>query len=191
MSAVILDGMDDSVKMIAANVRRLRATRGLSAAGLARASGVARATLAELEAGRGNPTVETLYGLASVLGVPLADLLVEAEAPAVHVVRAGEGPRVWGPVVEVRLLRQAAVDRARVEVYELHVLPGRLRRADPHQAGVTEQLLVHSGRLRTGPEQDPVELGPGDFVAFDGSVAHVYEALREPVSATLVMTSPS
>jgi hypothetical protein len=32
----------------------------------------------------------------------------------------------------------------------------------------------------------------GDFVAFDGSVAYVYEALDgEPVAATLVMTSPS
>jgi transcriptional regulator with XRE-family HTH domain len=182
--------MDDSVKTIAANVRRLRAARGLSAAALARASGVARATLAELEAGRGNPTVETLYGLASVLGVTLADLLVEAEAPAVQVVRACEGPHVSGPVLEARLLRQAPVDRARVEVYELRVLPGRPRRADPHPPGVTEQLLVHTGRLRVGPEQEPVELGPGDFVAFDGSVAHVYEALDgEPVSATLVMTS--
>jgi transcriptional regulator with XRE-family HTH domain len=164
--------VDDSVKTIAGNVRRLRAARGLSAAGLARASGVARATLAELEAGRGNPTVETLY--------------------AVHVVRAGEGPQVTGPVLEARLLRQAAVERARVEVYELRVLPGRPRRADPHQPGVVEQLLMHSGRLRVGPEQEPVELAPGDFVAFDGSVAHVYEALDgEPVTATLVMTSPS
>lgn len=182
--------MDDSVKAIAANVRRLRASRGLSAAGLARASGVARATLAELEAGRGNPTVETLYGLASVLGVTLAELLIEADAPAVQVVRAGEGPRVSGPVLEARLLRQGQVDRARMEVYELRVLPGRPRRADPHPAGVVEQLLVHSGRLRVGPEHEPVELEAGDFVAFDGSVAHVYEALGEPVSATLVMTSP-
>src|SRR5919109_4116259 len=104
--------MEETVKAIAGNVRRLRTARGLSAAALARASGIARATLAELEAGRGNPTVETLYALASVLGVTLADLLVEAEAPAVQVVRAGEGPRVTGPVLEARLLRQAAVERA-------------------------------------------------------------------------------
>jgi transcriptional regulator with XRE-family HTH domain len=184
--------VDDSVKAIAANVRRLRAARGLSAAGLARASGVARATLAELEAGRGNPTVETLYALASVLGVTLADLLVEAEAPSVQVVRAGEGPQVTGPVLHARLLRQAAIERARIEVYELQVLPGRPRRADPHPAGVVEQLLVHTGRLRAGPEQGPVELRARDFVAFDGSVAHLYEALDgEPAAATLVMTSPS
>jgi transcriptional regulator with XRE-family HTH domain len=183
--------MEESVKAIAANVRRLRADRGLSAAGLARASGVARATLAELEAGRGNPTVETLYGLASVLGVTLAELLVEADAPAVQVVRAGEGPHVSGPVLQARLLRQGPVDGARMEIYELRVLPGRARRADPHQAGVVEQLLVHAGRLRVGPEQDPVELGPGDFIAFDASIAHVYEAVGEPVTATLVMTSPN
>lgn len=164
--------------------------RGLSAAGLARASGVGRATLADLEAGRGNPTVETLYALASVLGVTLADLLVEAAVPAVRVVRAAEGPRVAGSGLEARLLRQAAVERARVEVYALRVRPGRVRRADPHPPGVTEQLLVHDGRLRCGPEQAPVELGPGDFVAFDGSVAHLYAALDGPVTATLVMLSP-
>ena len=184
--------MNESVKTIAANVRRLRTGRGLSAAALARASGVARATLAELEAGRGNPTVETLYGLASVLGVTLADLLIEPEAPAVTVVRAGEGPHVAGPVLEARLLRQAAVARSRVEVYELRVLPGRARRADPHQAGVTEQLLVHRGRLRVGPEHEPVELGPGGRVAVDGCVGPGFEGLdRAPRAATLVMTSPA
>ena len=184
--------MDATVKAIATNVRRLRAERGLSAAGLARASGVSRATLAEVEAARANPTVETLYGLATVLGVTLADLLVAPAAPAVEVVRAGEGPRVSGSGLEARLLRQStAAARARVEVYELRVLPDRPRRADPHKPGVREQLLVHSGHLRCGPESDPVELSPGDFVAFDGAVAHVYEALGgTEVTATLVMVSP-
>lgn len=182
--------MDATVKAIAANVRRLRAERGLSAAGLARASGVARATLADVEAGRGNPTVETLYGVASVLGVTLADLLVEVEFPAVEVVRAGAGPRVAGSVLAARLLRQTAVERGRVEFYELRVSPGRARRADPHPAGVVEHMLVWEGRLRCGPEAEPVEVGPGDFVAFDGSVAHVYEALGGVALASLVMLSP-
>ena len=106
--------MEETVKAIAGNLRRLRTARGLSAAALARESGVARATLAELENGRGNPTVETLYGLARVLGVTFADLLVQADAPPVHVVRADEGPQVPGAVVQARLLRQASVERTRV-----------------------------------------------------------------------------
>src|SRR3954467_12416128 len=169
--------MEETVNTIAGNVRRLRAARGLSAAGLAREAGVARAALAELEAGRGNPTVETLYGLAKVLGVTFADLLIEADPAPVHVVGAGEGPEVPGAVVQGRLLRQSAVQRARVEMYDLRVVPGEPRHADGHTAGVIEQLLVHAGRLRVGPENGPVELGPGDFAAFDASVAHVYEAL--------------
>jgi transcriptional regulator with XRE-family HTH domain len=183
--------VDDSVKAIAANVRRLRAARGLSAAGLARESGVARAALAELEAGRGNPTVETLYGLAKVLGITFADLLVEADVPPVHVVRAGEGAQVAGAVVQARLLRQASVERARVELYDMRVMPGEPRHADGHQAGVHEQLLIHEGRLRVGPESGPVEVGPGDFVAFEAAVPHVYEALDGPVAATLMIITPA
>ena len=183
--------MQETVKTIAGNVRRLRAARALSAAALARESGVARATLAELEAGRGNPTVETLYGLAKVLGVTFADLLVEADGAPVHVVRAGEGPQVPGAVVRARLLRQASVRRTRVEMYEMQVMPGEPRHADAHQAGVSEQLLVHDGRLRVGPESGPVELGPGDFAVFDASVPHVYEALDGPVAATLVILTPA
>src|SRR4051794_14931163 len=134
--------MQETVKTIAGNVRRLRTARGLSGAALARESGVARATLAELEAGRGNPTVETLYGLARVLGVTFADLLVPAGAPPVHVVRARArpgGPGAGGPA---RLLRQASVDRVRVEMYDMRVVPGEPRHADAHQPGVVEQLLV-------------------------------------------------
>ena len=179
--------MQETVKAIAGNLRRLRTARGLSAAALARESGVARATLTELEAGRGNPTVETLYGLARVLGVTFADLLVEAGAPPVHVVRAGEGPQVPGAVVQARLLRQTSVERTRVEMYDMRVVPGEPRHADAHQPGVVEQLLVHTGRLRVGPEIGPVELGPGDFAVFEAAVPHVYEALDGPVSASLVI----
>ncbi len=183
--------MQETVNTIAANVRRLRTAAGMSAAGLARESGVARATLAELEAGRANPTVETLYGLAKVLGVTFADLLVEADAAPIHVVRAGEGPQVPGAVVQARLLRQASVQKMRVEMYDMRVLPGEPRHADAHQAGVTEQLLVHEGSLRVGPESGPVELGPGDFAVFEATVPHVYEALDGPVAATLVILTPS
>jgi transcriptional regulator with XRE-family HTH domain len=183
--------MQETVKTIAANVRRLRAARGLSAAALARESGVARATLAELEAGRGNPTVETLYGLAKVLGITFADLLVEADAPPVHVVRAGEGAQVAGAEVQARLLRQASVERARLELYDMHVVAGEPRHADGHQAGVTEHLLIHTGHLRVGPESGPVEVGPGDFVAFEAGVPHIYEALDADVVATLVIVTPA
>ena len=36
-----------------------------------------------------------------------------------------------------------------------------------------------SGRVRVGPVDAPVELGPGDYARYSGSVPHVYEALGD------------
>ncbi len=167
------------------NLRVLREAAGLSVLELARRSGVARGTINTLEAGGGNPTVDTLYALANALGVPLADLL---EAPGeAHVVRAGDGAAVEGAALDARLLARIA----RVgELYAIRFHPGAARHAQPHPFGVEEHLHLHAGRVRVGPEEDPVELGPGDYARFDGSVAHVYEAL-EPASGTLLIVSRS
>src|SRR3954452_17082141 len=86
----------------------LKTLRGpLSVLELSRRSGVARNTIAALERGEGNPTIDTLYALADALGVPLADLLVSREAPAaVHVVRAGAGLHVEGAALDADLLER-------------------------------------------------------------------------------------
>ena len=181
--------MSAPVNAVAANLRRLRAERGLSSVALAQRSGVARATLAQLEAGRGNPTLETLYALANTLGVSLADIIAPPAAPAVEVVRAGEGPRVAGAAVRARLVARLRSVGA-LEVYELALRAGRRQRSEPHPAGVVEHLVMHAGRARVGPASAPVEVGPGDYARYAASVPHVYEALEPGVSATLLIESP-
>src|SRR6185369_11849453 len=78
---------------IAAALRFERERAGLSLSELARRAGLAKSTLSQLEAGAGNPSVETLWALGVALNVPFSQL-VEPPAPQVRVVRAGEGPRV-------------------------------------------------------------------------------------------------
>lgn len=58
--------------------RRLRALRqdmDVSLSELSRRSGVGKGTLSELESGRRNPTLETLYALTTALGRPLSAVL--------------------------------------------------------------------------------------------------------------------
>jgi transcriptional regulator with XRE-family HTH domain len=176
-----------AAEKIAANLRSLRTRRGLSVVALAERSGVARATLTNLEAGRGNPTVDTLYALADALGAALSDLIGEPKTSRLEVVRSGEGTKVTG-AVSARLLDRVLGHRL-AEVYEISFTT-RARHANPHPAGVVESLIVTSGRLRTGPADDPVELGPGDFVRFPGDVPHVYQALGGPAQGVLVMAHP-
>src|SRR6478752_5479446 len=79
--------------VIAASLRRERERAGLSLTEVARRAGLAKSTLSQLEAGAGNPSIETLWALGVALGVPFSQL-VEPPAPQVRVVRAGDGPRL-------------------------------------------------------------------------------------------------
>jgi hypothetical protein len=45
--------------------------------------------------------------------------------------------------------------------------------------------------VRIGPEDGPVELGPGDYARYDASVPHIYEALSAGASGTLMMLTPA
>src|SRR6201987_3057405 len=86
----------DVGEVIAANLRRLRTARRMSLATLAARADVAKATLANLEQGRGNPTIETLWSLALGLGVAFSDLLEDRRETTTSVVRAQQGRRVHG-----------------------------------------------------------------------------------------------
>jgi transcriptional regulator with XRE-family HTH domain len=163
---------------------RLAALRGdMSVLELSRRSGVARNTIAALERGEGNPTLETLYALADALAVPLSELLV-APAPPVSVVRAGSGAHVEGAALEAELLERIERPGWLGELYAIRV-HGR-REAQPHPFGVEERLHVVSGRLRVGPVDEPVELGPGDYATYSGAVAHVYDG--EAAGTLLILT---
>jgi transcriptional regulator with XRE-family HTH domain len=165
---------------------RLKDLRGdVSVLELSRRSGVARNTIAALERGEGNPTVDTLYALADALGVPLAELLhTPDEGP--KVVRRGEGAHVEGAALDAHLLER--IDRPGLlgELYAIRFHPGAARQAPPHPFGVEELLHIHTGTVRVGPASAPIELGPGDYARYSGSVPHVYEAL-EPAEGTLMI----
>src|SRR5256885_8427205 len=83
----------DVGEVIAANLRRLRTARRMSLATLASRADVAKATLANLEQGRGNPTIETLWSLALGLGVAFSDLLEDRREATPPVVRGHQGAR--------------------------------------------------------------------------------------------------
>src|SRR3954451_2799194 len=166
---------------------RLRELRGgMSALELSRRSGVARNTIAALERGKGNPTVDTLYALADALGVGLSGLL--EDSAGARGVRAGAGARVEGAALEAELLDRFERPGVFGELYAIRFHPGARREAAPHPFGVEERLHVFTGAVRVGPVDAPLELGPGDFAAYPGSVPHVYEALSEASGTLLMLT---
>lgn len=179
---------DDGARITGRNVHRLRTAAGRSLADLAAAAGVSKTTLHGLEQGDGNPTLSTLWALASTLGVSLGELL-EPAAPPVAVTRAGEGPRADGVAVHARLLHRIPV-RGAVEVYEIEVDAAEQASA-PHLPGVEECMIITEGSVRTGPADGAVDLSAGDSVHFDAAGPHQYRGLGPRNRAVLLMLHPA
>jgi transcriptional regulator with XRE-family HTH domain len=188
----VVDASADALRArVAASVRDHRARSGASLSELAAAARIGKSTLHAIEAGDANPSIETLWALARALEVPFGELL-DPPMPNVRVVRAGEGPKVEaaeGAPMVAHLLTSTARG-ARTEWYTLELAPGPSRLADGHSAGTVEHVMVITGTLRVGPEDAPVELGPGDLATFPGDVRHRYDASDGGATALLLLEYP-
>lgn len=162
----------------------------MSLTSLARESGVARATLYQVESGQGNPAIGTLFAIASVLGVTLSDLVEEDDTPQMEVIRAADGISVIGEALEARLLRRFPNNGATFELFDFTIQSNTRTENQEHATGVFEHVLVNSGRLLAGPVENACMMRPGDYLRFRADLHHVYEAFDEPVRATLLMEYP-
>jgi len=175
-------------------LRATRERRELSLRELARRVKVSPSFVSQIELGKANPSVGTLYSLVSVLGITLDDLIGETtidagqgqlDAPPADAGTPGTWPRVDVPV-------QPAESRKRVEmsgvVWErlthdhdpyvdfLHVeyAPGSSSCAPDQMMrhGGREYGHVVSGRLDVQVGFDSHSLGPGDSIHFDSMTPH-------------------
>ncbi|GAB2797648.1 XRE family transcriptional regulator [Halomonas shantousis] len=150
-------------------LKQLRLAHGWSINALAQHTGIAKSTLSTLEAGKGNPTIETLWTLANALGVRFSDLAVNPDhEPSPTLVEPG-GARV-------RLVERSAGE-PRIEVYVMSLAGMEMKRSRAHPPGVIERVLVVSGVVHLGREDDLAVCRPGEHHMFAADVAHRYEAL--------------
>jgi transcriptional regulator with XRE-family HTH domain len=170
---------------LAANLRRERVKRGLSLSELSRLSKIGKATLSQLESGTGNPTIETVFSLSRALEMPISDLLDTQHSDAVTVVRAAETDVLSGEGVDLRPLRRIESGGVLMEVYDQQVRAGARQPSLGH-AG-TEHTVVQAGVLGVEVDGHHVDLGPGDYVAFDASLPHCYTAPEGPVRSVLLL----
>ena len=77
----------DMRALVGQNFSRLRRRQGLTQEQLAERSGLSQQYLSDLERGKRNPTIVSLYELAQALGVPYLDLLRPPRAKAAGVRR--------------------------------------------------------------------------------------------------------
>ena len=168
-------GAAELARRVAENLRLKRKVRAMSLDDLAKASGVSRAALSQVETCKTNPTVGLLWKIAVGLGVPFADLLGETRS-GTRVLRRGEAQilRSLDGKLESRPLTPAGASPL-VEIYELRLAARATHVSDAHAPGTHEFLVVLSGTLKLHVGGEVHELFAGDSVSFAADGPHSYE----------------
>lgn len=168
-------GAAELARAVAENLRHKRKLRGMSLDDLARASGVSRAALSQVETCKTNPTVGLLWKIAVGLGVPFAELLGQPRS-GIHVLRRADAQvlRSLDGKLESRPLTPAGAS-PRVEFYELRLSARATHVSEPHAPGTHEFLVVLSGALRLHVETSHLDLAAGDSASFPADRHHAYE----------------
>lgn len=178
--------MNPPIEVIAASLVRERTRAGLSLAEIARRAGIAKSTLSQLEAGKGNPGLETLWALCVALGIPFARLF-EPQAAPTQVIRRGEGTRVVAEQANYQaILLATCPPTARRDIYLLMAQPGADRVSQPHSPGSVEHIIITQGRALVGLMNAAEELHPGDYICYPADREHLFRALEPDTQALLV-----
>jgi transcriptional regulator with XRE-family HTH domain len=163
--------------------RRWRQSRGLTLAQVGERSGLNIGYLSQIENEKAVPSLEALAAIAAALDVPPAWLLLDSASPP-RVVLSADRPRTDGPGGTVMTEVDAGTSRD-VCILEVAVPPGHATGVHAHQGD--EHHLILSGRWRMRQGEHDIELGPGDYLAWDPTVPHDVENVGEDEGRILVI----
>ena len=163
-------------------VRRWRTERGLTLARVAESTGLNVGYLSQIENDKASPSLSCLSSLAGALDVPIAWFLVD-DTQAPEVTRAAD--RRWRELPAGRASRIDGRGSSDISIVEVEVQPGEGTGIHTHPGD--EHHLITRGRFRMTQGPHVVELGPGDYLRWDGLVPHDAEAIGDEPAAMLIV----
>src|SRR5260221_1269622 len=140
-----MDPPDHVATHLARNLTSLRHTRSLTQETLAKAAGVPRSTIANLESGGGNPSLTVLVKVANALGAPIDELLAAPRAKVRKWPAADIAKTTKGRGVSIRSLVPEPVPEEMLTVMDF--APSGAMRGTPHLPGTREFFTCLAGRV--------------------------------------------
>ncbi|GHB08462.1 helix-turn-helix domain-containing protein [Salinicola rhizosphaerae] len=165
--------MEENMASIGRHLKRLRGERGWSLDRTAKATGVSKAMLGQIERGESMPTVATLWRIASGIQAPLSHFL----SPIVGETRSA--PAAWHRDVSGMVIQPLfAFDPALgFEMYLIELAAAGASESTPHAAGVIEHVVVIAGELELTVDDRRYCLGAGEAMRFPADQPHGYRNL--------------
>ncbi len=166
----------DLAPVVGKNLRRLRMKRALSLEKLAKASGVSRAMLGQVELGQSAPTINVLWKIARALEVAFSALISSTGSSGTMLLKATESKQLTSHDGKFRSRALFPFNSPRrVEFYELRLAPAGVEVAHPHPPGTSENLIVTHGKVEIEHGTETHTLDTGDAIVFEADKPHAYK----------------
>ncbi len=164
---------------IGSRLRHYRQQRQLSLDALADLTGVSKPMLGQIERGTSNPTVATLWKIASGLHVPFTSFI--SENPSLQILREQDQDVFYEDNKLFEVFTTFAEQGLPLEMYRIKLYPGCKREADAHGPGVMESITVYNGCLNIQIGDEQFYLEKGDALSFSADIHHIYENRTEEI----------
>jgi len=158
---------------------------------LAEQAGVSAGLISQIERGIGNPSFATLNRLAHSLGLPLSKLFsAPVEADDHMLVRSADRRRIEIPSQGISM-ELIVPDADRKLGVMTMTIPAHFDGSQvPHSHKGEECVVVQSGTLMATIGTQTFELGPGDSLTYDSSLAHWWSNVTNSAAVMLAISTP-
>lgn len=172
--------MYDLTPIIGENLAKLRRKKRLSLDKLSELSGISKAMIGQIERGESNPTVNTLWKIASGLRVSFGKL-IDTNQPATELVRLND----ITPIIDtdgMTLVPLFSFDNDKgFEIFSVTMAPHSVHEAAGHVGGSEEYVLSFEGNLEVTMETETYTLAAGDAIRFKADQTHTYRNLSDKI----------
>ncbi|MCM3273301.1 helix-turn-helix domain-containing protein [Paenibacillus elgii] len=173
------------------NLQRVRKQRQLSLDKVADLTGVSKGMLHQIERGDTQPTVTTVWKIATGLNISFSSLIKEDES-AISIVKRKDAPDITGDNGNCLVYLLFPFNpQTQIEMFTIVLKPKGSYVSTPHNEGVQEYITVISGEFKISIRDDTYTLLAGEAIRFTGNVSHKYRNdTDEDVILQVVMHYP-
>ncbi|GIP33582.1 helix-turn-helix domain-containing protein [Paenibacillus sp. J2TS4] len=176
---------------IGQNLQRLRKQRQLSLDKMADLTGVSKGMLHQIERGDTQPTVTTVWKIATGLNISFSSLIKDDES-TISIVNRKKVPDITEDNGNCLVYVLFPFNpQTQIEIFTIVLKPKASYVSTPHNEGVLEYITVVSGEFKIMVKDDVYTLPAGDAIRFAGNVLHQYiNDTTEDVVIQVVMHYP-
>lgn len=161
--------------IVGKNIKNIRESKKLTLDAAAKATGVSRSMLAQIEKGDVNPTISVLWKIAKGYKTSFSSLLNLQSEETMMITSQSINPLVEDDGKYINYPVFPFEEKKLFETYRIEIAKGGKMSSQPHILGTEEYVTVFEGDVEILINEQQYCLKKGDSIRFKADVPHAYQ----------------